>query len=190
MTEELRIGEAAVLLSGGIDSTACLVFYGELGFSLRGIFIDYGQLASAREARAAKSIAEYYDVHLSKLSWSGISPKSDGPIQGRNAFLLLGALLELTDYTGILALGIHAGTTYLDCAPGFVEDMQGLFDLYTQGRVQLGTPFLKWPKTAIWDFCRTRKVPLDLTYSCECGIDQPCGRCRSCLDLEVLHAGS
>jgi 7-cyano-7-deazaguanine synthase len=153
-------------------------FYLELGFSLRSIFIDYGQLANAREAAAAEAVARHFGVPLSKVLWSGISGKTHGLIQGRNAFLLLGALLELPDYAGILAVGIHAGTPSLDCGPEFMRDMQCLFDLYTQGRVQIGTPFLKWSKAAIWDFCNTRQVPLDLTYSCECGTDQPCGRCR------------
>jgi hypothetical protein len=46
------------------------------------------------------------------------------------------------------------------------------------------------PKAAIWDFCKSRMAPLELTCSCECAIDQPCRQCQSCLDLEVPHARS
>ncbi len=179
-----------ILLSGGIDSTACLAFYQEQGFSVQGTFIEYGQLASQRESSAAQAIADYFGVRLLHLKWGGQRQKESGLIQGRNAFLLLGALMEMTEEISILGIGIHSGTRYLDCEPQFIVRMQSIFDIYTGGRVQIGTPFLKWTKHDIWAYCRSKKMPLELTYSCELGLDQPCGKCLSCHDLEVLYASS
>jgi len=183
-------GMAWVLLSGGIDSSACVSFYMDQGFSTEGVFIDYGQIALPREIRAAESIAEYYGISLKKFKWSGGQQKKSGFISGRNAFLLSSALMELPQETGILAIGIHSGTTYQDCSISFVRKMQTLFDLYTHGRVQIGTPFLKWLKSDIWHYSKSRGVPLNLTYSCERGEEQPCGHCLSCRDLEALYAST
>jgi len=181
-------GTVWVLLSGGIDSSACVAFYIEQGFSVHGVFVDYGQAAAQREASAAEAIARHYRIPLARLVWSGLREKNAGLIYGRNAFLLVATLMELPDDTGTLALGVHSGTEYLDCTPVFVRKMQSVLDTYTQGRVQIGTPFLKWTKLDIWTYCKSRGVPVELTYSCERGVDQPCGKCLSCLDLEVLHA--
>jgi len=185
-----KSGMAWVLLSGGIDSSACVSFYMDQGFSTEGMFIDYGQIALPREIRAAESIAEHYRIPLKKLKWSGGQQKKSGFICGRNAFLLFSGLMELRQETAILAIGIHSGTTYQDCSMSFVRKMQGLFDVYTHGRVQIGTPFLKWLKGDIWHYLKSRGVPLNLTYSCELGEDQPCGHCLSCRDLEILYAST
>jgi predicted subunit of tRNA(5-methylaminomethyl-2-thiouridylate) methyltransferase len=49
--------EAWVLLSGGIDSTACAAFYLSQDFQVHAVFVDYGQVAARREADAAKAVA-------------------------------------------------------------------------------------------------------------------------------------
>jgi 7-cyano-7-deazaguanine synthase len=183
-------GNAWVLLSGGLDSSACVAFYKNLNFSVHGIFIDYGQIAAKRELSAARSISKYYDIPLHQLKWSGLNQKGAGLIVGRNAFLLMAALMELPLSSGILAIGIHAGTNYLDCSKSFVKEMQSLFDLYTGGCIQIGAPFIGCNKKDIWDYCISNDVPVQLTYSCEKGLKQPCGQCLSCKDLEVLYACS
>ena len=183
-------GKVRVLLSGGIDSSACVAFYLEQGFSVNGIFVDYGQIAAPREIEAARAIARHYNIPFSRLTWSGLHKKKAGFIRGRNAFLLIGALMELPEETGILALGIHAGTHYQDCSLPFVRKMQSIFDTYTQGKIQIGAPFLNWEKGDIWVYSKSQGVPMELTYSCERGQDQPCGLCLSCRDLEILYASS
>jgi 7-cyano-7-deazaguanine synthase len=183
-------GEAWVLLSGGIDSATCVAFYLEHGFFVQSIFIDYGQIAAEREARAARILAQHYQVPHYQLTWSGMQRKSAGLVCGRNAFLLFAAMMEVPENATILAIGIHSGTSYPDCTPRFVNKMQALFDMYSDGTMQIGTPFLKWTKQDIWKFATSHGVPLNLTYSCERGLDQPCGKCLSCRDLEALDARS
>lgn len=178
----------SILLSGGIDSAACVAFYLEQNFGVHGVFVDYGQVAAERELGAAKAVAMHYHIRIDRLAWTGLHTKKGGLIVGRNAFFLVGALMELPNSTGIVAIGIHSGTEYVDCDPIFVRRMQSMFDAYTNGRAQIGAPFLKWTKRDIWTFCRSHEVPVELTYSCELGLDQPCGKCLSCRDLELLHA--
>lgn len=179
-----------VLLSGGIDSTACTSFYLSQGLKVHAVFVDYGQVAALREANAAKAIAKYFHIPFERFKCLGFRRKTAGLIRGRNAFLLVSALMEIPDNVGILAIGVHAGTNYLDCGSSFIRKMQAIFDMYTGGRVRIGTPFLKWTKRDIWKYCKSQEVPLELTYSCERGVNQPCGKCLSCHDLEVLYAGT
>jgi len=178
--------QAYVLLSGGIDSAACVQFFGSQEYASRAIFVDYGQPSGVREATASRLIADHFRIPIVSLQMSGANRKNPGLIYGRNAFLLFAALLEIGYESGVLALGIHAGTPYYDCTPGFLHDMQRLFDLYTDGRLQILAPFLEWSKRQVWQYAQATHVPLHLTYSCECGEDQPCGGCSSCEDLRRL----
>ena len=177
-----------VLLSGGVDSTACLHFCLDNGHQAEPFFVDYGQAAARQEKEAASVIAERFHLPIRMLRVLGAAEKGQGLIHGRNAFLVMCALME-TPYTpGIIALGIHKGTHYWDCSPGIVEVMQSVLDAYTNGQVQLSAPFLEWTKREIWAYCNAYKVPVGLTYSCELGAKQPCGKCLSCRDLEVPDA--
>lgn len=182
--------KTTVLLSGGIDSTACLAYYLDHGARVEALFIDYGQAAAKREASAARLICQHFRVPLKTLKLAGASRKNAGLIVGRNAFLLLSAELESNGRSRIVALGIHSGTKYPDCSPIFVAKMQSIFDIYAGGVLQIAAPFLKWRKPDVWAFAKARNVPLRLTYSCERGLRQPCASCESCLDLEALRASS
>ena len=180
--------EVCVLLSGGIDSTACVAFYLDVGRRPCAVFVDYQQPAAQREAIAAQEIADYYGVALAKLNWVGRMTKTHGLIPARNAFLLMAALMERLPTVTTIAMGIHAGTDYKDCSPEFIEQMQSLFSVYSDGDVSIGVPFIDWTKADIWAFCQSRDVPVELTWSCERSVDQPCGQCLSCLDREAAHA--
>ncbi len=180
--------EVCVLLSGGIDSTTCLAFYIEIGRQCSAMFIDHQHPAAQREARAAQQVADHYQVSLTKLGCVGGTLKRSGLIPGRNAFLLTSAFMERPPTVTTIAMGIHSGTSYRDCSPQFVEQMNSVFSLCSDGKVSIGTPFLHWTKAEIWSFCRTRQVPLELTWSCEDSAEIPCGKCLSCLDREAANA--
>jgi 7-cyano-7-deazaguanine synthase len=180
--------EALVLLSGGIDSTACVAFLKDRTDSARAIFLDYGQLSRKQEERAACAVASHFGIALTIIRCAGAKPKNAGLISGRNAFLVFLALMETQMRAGIIALGVHSGTRYWDCGPQFVAAVQQLLDGYTDGKIRLSLPFLDWTKREVWDFCKASNVPLELTYSCERGCQQPCGLCDSCRDLDMLYA--
>lgn len=179
-----------VLLSGGIDSSACVEFYTSKRISVTALFIDYGQVSRRCEQRAAMRISNYFDIPFRCLSLKGAAKKCKGEIRARNAFLLFTALLEFPHRSGIIAIGVHSGTPYFDCSAMFIRKCQDSFDEYADGRIQIGTPFIDWTKSDIWSYSIKKLLPLELTYSCEIGRRQPCGKCLSCRDLEVLHAGA
>src|SRR5882724_7570384 len=136
----LEEAEVAVLLSGGVDSAACVQFFREVGRPTCALFIDYQQAAVRQEYAAAKALTEHFDVSLCCLRWRGTQRKGEGLVQARNAFLLIGALMECPVSVGAIAIGIHSGTSYADCSAPFVGHIQGLFDLYTHGRVRVVAP--------------------------------------------------
>lgn len=182
--------ETLVLLSGGIDSAACVDFYLEQQEKVRAMFVEYGQLAVTRERNAARRVASHFGIPLTKLVLRGTQQKTSGLIPARNAFLLFAGLGEFRGTSGFLAIGVHKGTPYYDCSTEFVANAQRVFDGYTGGSVQIGAPFLDWTKRDVWEYCQRRAVPVELTYSCERGEQQPCGRCDTCKDLEMLYAGT
>jgi len=177
-----------ILLSGGIDSTACVHFYSERNNKVSALYIDYGQLSAYHELKSAKQVSKYYGIKLKILKLKGTLVAKKDYICGRNSFLLMASLMEMPE-SNIMALGIHAGTNYSDCSSAFVERVQSVFDLYTKGLIQVCAPFLNWTKRDICQYCIQKKIPINLTYSCEYGKEQPCGKCLSCKDLEALNAG-
>lgn len=179
--------QTLVLLSGGIDSAACVAFYRQLGHNVSGLFIDYGQPVREQEERSSAAIAAHYNVPFAMIRCSGPETNYSGEIAGRNAFLVFAALLFRPVQRGIIGLGIHHGTTYYDCSEAFAEDLNRIVSGYTSGQVALGTPFLKWDKQMVYQYAGQADVPMDLTWSCEVGPEAPCGRCLSCRDRERLN---
>lgn len=176
-----------VLLSGGVDSAACVDFYVQQNFAVEALHISHGQPAARQEETFAKAIAEHYRIPLAVIRLDTARIKADGEIIGRNAFLVATAVMEAPFERGIVALGIHSGTPYYDCSPGFLAAFQALYDGHCDGRLRISAPFLDWTKQDIWQYCSSRQVPIELTYSCEKGLDPPCGECLSCRDRKALH---
>jgi 7-cyano-7-deazaguanine synthase len=187
MLPSIPQSNCVVLLSRGLDSAACVDFFQRQRFQVRGLHVTYGQAAGRHEAAAATAIADHYKMPITLVGLSGIRPKSDGELLGRNAFLLFTALMEIDTPTAVVALGIHSGTPYYDCSPSFITTVQAIADGQCDGRIRIVPPFIEWTKKEIWDYCLENKVPVDLTYSCERGLDHPCGVCLSCRDLEALR---
>lgn len=153
-----------VLLSGGIDSTACVEYFASRQFHVEALFINYGQHCAVQELAAAKSVASYYGIPFRVLD-VGTKMSSATYIRARNMFLLSLALLIFGPDSGLISIGIHYGTQYPDCSQNFLEASQRLFDLYESGRVQISAPFLNWTKMDIVEFARANNVPLHLTHT-------------------------
>lgn len=180
---------AIVLASGGIDSTACLFYYKELGHDVEAIFIDYGHPANLVEHEHLESLCKHYSIPYSLVKVSGIDVGSQWEIRGRNAFFMLATLMAKSTFTGLLSLGVHRSSLYYDCSQQFINLMSTLVSDYTQGTVQLDLPLMDMDKVSIVQYCRSRKVPLELTYSCQVGSIPPCGKCPSCKDRLAVGLG-
>jgi 7-cyano-7-deazaguanine synthase len=171
-----------VLMSGGIDSACCVAFYRQAGHEVAGVFVDYAQPVSQQEEQSARAIAHHYTIPLHVVRCSGPGKEFKDEIAGRNAFLIFAALLQSPHRTNLIALGIHAGTRYYDCSEHFVDHINALLSGYCNGQLVLAAPFLHWSKRTVYQFCVTNEIPVHLTWSCEVGPLEPCGKCTSCED--------
>src|SRR4030042_215402 len=181
---------AIVLLSGGIDSSACVNYYLSQKIKPIGLFIDYGQAVAKKELNSANQISKHYKIKLDTLKILLDHKFQDGEIKGRNALFLISALTKYPNFMGIISLGIHAGASYYDTREQFIIDMQKIFTSYRDGQIKLDAPFLKWNKPMIYQYCIDNHVPINLTYSCEKSGRKPCGSCNSCLDRSKWNASS
>jgi len=184
MTSNLTI----CLLSGGVDSAAAASSFTASG-AKQAVFIDYGQPAAAHEAESARALADYLGLPLAEVGLVGLQP-GPGEIPGRNALFVHVAMALAAGRPGMIVLGIHAGTGYRDCSPAFVRTMQDSLDFHSDGALRLHAPFLDLNKKQVFDLAVTQGIPLHLTRSCEAATRSPCGRCRSCRDMELLGASS
>jgi 7-cyano-7-deazaguanine synthase len=177
---------ATILMSGGIDSVACAHFLKDRGNTIRGVFVDYGQAAAFHELNAVQNLAAYLGVQLSAYHVTGSEMFPSGEVMGRNAFLITAAIFLSRCRSGLLGIGIHAGTPYFDCSVSFFEMMAHVVAEHTDGALGLVAPFLHWTKRDVLDYFVSTGLPLHLTYSCEAGTEPPCGACRSCRDRRAL----
>lgn len=178
--------KAVVLTSGGIDSAACAHFLKSQGNAVRCVFLDYGQAAASRERTAATAVAKSLGLPLSIQTFVTASIFPPGELPARNAFLISAGLFLDRLSSGLLAIGIHAGTQYYDCSAAFFELMARVVSEHTDGAVRLVAPFLNWKKRDVFDYFVGAGLQSHLTYSCEAGTDPVCGRCASCWDRQEL----
>ena len=193
MLEQLAKGpegreEFLILASGGVDSSTLLWLAVRQGLKPTALFVDFGQPAAKAESEAVAQICGSLRVPWHVIRYNGANFDA-GEIRGRNAFLLHLALLEFPSSSGVVALGIHAGTGYTDCSPEFMEVMQRSYEFHTKGAIITTAPFLHWTKQDVYQLAAKLNVPVALTHSCEAD-NYPCQRCRSCLDRHLLILGS
>lgn len=179
--------QAAVLLSGGLDSAACVHLLKAQGHAVRGVFVDFGQAAIAPETVAVARVAAGLGIQITTLTCRAPGGFGAGELIGRNAFLITSAIFLGRVSTGLLAIGVHAGTPYFDCSPSFVDRMKTLAEEHTDGRLTVTAPFLQWNKGQIYEYVVQNGLPVADTYSCESGTVPPCGSCASCRDRRVLR---
>lgn len=172
-----------VLVSGGLDSATALASLRDRDLTPTSLFIDYGQPARIEERAAAERIADRFGVAHRSVEIDGL-PVPDGEIPGRNALLVLTAMMAAPAPQAIV-LGVHEGTEYWDCSREFIGRIQGLLDGYAAGAVQLLAPFAALSKPAVYVLAKELGVDVGLTYSCE-RAGGPCGACLSCKDVEAL----
>jgi 7-cyano-7-deazaguanine synthase len=185
-----RRSTVTVLLSGGIDSTACTHFYLIQNYQVQPLFFHYGQPAALSEAKSARAVCAFYKLPFRMVRIEGLKVAKSGEIVGRNLVFVSTALMYVGFKTNLVALGIHAGAPYFDCSRRFMHLCDRAFEGYSDGRVGLGAPFLRMNKGQIWSYCRQNHIPVHLTWSCEARSATPCRKCRSCRDKEALFAGA
>lgn len=200
---------AIVLLSGGLDSSTCLLIAREEGFAIRALSFDYGQrhaveLDRARAVAARYGVAEHRIVRLdfpgngaSALTDPSIPVPRDGlgqeaiPITyvpARNTLFLAHAL-AWAEVVGACDIFIGANALdysgYPDCRPEFLEAFETMANLGTKAGVEgrlifrIRAPLLQMTKAAIVK--RAAELGLDFALTSSCYQPGPAGEpCGEC----------
>lgn len=210
---------AVVLLSGGLDSSTTLAMAIRDGYTCTALSFRYGQRHTVELERAAQ-IARHFntdhriiDINIGSFGGSALTDErievptggtEDGVIPptyvpGRNTvFIAVGlSLAEAIDAERIY-LGINSVdySGYPDCRPEYLAAFQTLADLATKAGLEghgakLTAPLVSMTKTDIVNTALELGVPIELTWSCYQGGEEPCGVCDSCRirDKALIEVG-
>ena len=212
--------KAIVLLSGGLDSATSAAQAIADGYEIIALSFNYGQrhlkeLVAAERVAKHLGIEEHFVVDVNLAQWGGsaltdqtVDVPTDGVkpgvipttyVPGRNTvFLAIALSLAEAKAAEAIYLGIHAVdySGYPDCRPEYLEAYQNLATLSSKAGLEgkapkLVAPLVRDSKTGIVQRALDLGVPIQLTWSCYQGEDEPCGVCDSCRirDQALIEAG-
>lgn len=193
--------KTVVLLSGGLDSAVALALQLREDTEIRTLTVDYGQ-RHRREIDAAVAVAEHYRLgyHVAAVDpflFRGSALTDNGGevphghaenpdatyVPARNTVLLaLGAAYaeSVGAQRVVIGANLDDAAAYPDCRPSYLEAMRDVLQQGTVGHVWVHAPLLYWPKPRVVECARELRVPVELTWSCYVGGDDPCGVCGAC----------
>ena len=109
-------------------------------------------------------------------------------------FLSVASSIALAQGCSVIYYGTHAddaaGSAYPDCSDDFNNKMNEGIYLGSGRKVQLVAPFVKMTKKDIVALGLALGVPYELTWSCYCGGEKPCGKCGTCIDRKAAFAAN
>jgi 7-cyano-7-deazaguanine synthase len=212
--------KAIVLLSGGLDSATAAAQAIADGYDAIALSLRYGQrhdreLQSAKQVARHLGIQEHFLIDVNLAQWGGsaltdnsLDVPTDGikpdeiPITyvpGRNTvFISIALSLAEAKSAEAIYLGINAVdySGYPDCRPDYLQAFQHLATLSSKAGLEGRAPKLMAPlvmdsKVDIVHRAVKLGVPIDLTWSCYQGGEEPCGVCDSCRirDQALIEAG-
>jgi 7-cyano-7-deazaguanine synthase len=212
--------KAVVLLSGGLDSATTAAIAISQGYEAIALSFRYGQRHEKELQAAAKivrslGIQQHYLIDVNLSQWGGSSltdnnleiPKEGVEpdiipstyVPGRNT-VFIAIALSLAEAQGASAiyLGINAVdySGYPDCRPEYLDAYQKLANLSSKtaiegNAIELIAPLVKDTKIDIVKRTLSLGIPIEQTWSCYQGGEQPCGVCDSCRirDRALIAAG-
>jgi 7-cyano-7-deazaguanine synthase len=201
--------QAAVLVSGGIDSAVLAVdLLGRYG-RVHPIYVRFGLRWEARELAALQSFLEAVSVgrpglarltvldepieHVYGDHWStdgrtGVpgyeTPDEAVYLPGRNLLLAAKAAVwcRLRE-VDTLAFGTLRSNPFPDSTTAFFEELQGTINRAMDGRLEILRPYERLSKVEV--LRRGAGLPLELTLSCldPVGV-RHCGACNKCAERQ------
>ena len=200
-------GEAALLLSGGMDSATCLWWMAaERLRPVCTVSFDYGQ-RHAVELQFAERLSQRAGVGYHKVLPMDLRSVGGGPLVDRSLDMPLArdrqqvkTVVPLRNMLMVTLAAAYAETlsvdelyiapvrddydSYRDCRREFYDSLERSLSLgSTAGRaIKLHTPFVdKW-KTEVIEIGLCLGVPYELTHTCYEGRRPACGICDACVE--------
>jgi len=208
---------AIILSSGGIDSTTCIAYAKNQGYTCLSLSFDYGQRHRS-ELDAAKKVAAYFNVehHIFKIDidqYRGSAltdtnidvptaasySKTDIPmtyVPARNTIFLSIALGFAEVYKiGHIFIGANAidYSNYPDCRPEYIQAFQAMANLATKAAIQgekvvIETPIIDLTKAQIIELGMKNGVDYSMTVSCY-QADELGRACHDCHSCVIRKKG-
>ena len=186
------------LVSGGLDSTLMSLMAHEEGVVLFPLFVDYGQLGSAREWTACQLLHDRHGLPevtrmdisgFGKVITSGITNPAmrineDAFLPGRNFLLLLcGAAYAYRVQADGVAIGLLNPKDHLfpDQTQEFLYKSEDMIEATMGKRIAVLAPLIESTKADVLALAGVRG--LHGTYSCHAGGAAPCGKCVACVEI-------
>jgi len=203
-----------VVCSGGLDSVSLAYKIANEHELVRLVTFNYGQRHD-KEINYAKECAEQLGVpcdvidirEIGKvLGGSALTDDIDVPdghyaeenmkvtvVPNRNAIMLSVAFgIGAAQQVDAIATAVHGGDHFIypDCRPAFIDAFEAMQRQALDGyaKIQLYTPFVNSPKSAIVTEGAKYNTPFAKTWSCYKGEELHCGRCGTCVERrEAFH---
>lgn len=188
----------ALLLSGGVDSTA-------IAYWLRPsvcVTVDYGQIVAEAEIHAASAVCRVLDiphrvlqVDCGQFGAGSMAGRRQASVAGtpewwpyRNQLLVTFAAMALvTEGLQELWVGTVAGDdAHGDGTRAFVETMSRLLEMQ-EGGVRLRAPAIEMTSEELLKHADVPRSLLGWTFSCHVS-RYPCGTCRGCAKHDEVLA--
>ena len=195
--------DAAIIISGGMDSTTMLYEYkDEIALA---ITFDYGSTQNGRERVCAvthcqrlgikhnivplefmhryfKSTLLMTAADIPEGDYNDESMKST-VVPFRNGIMLsIAAGIAESNSLKRVMIANHAGdhSIYPDCRPGFIDAMSEAMSAGTYENIMVFAPYTYLSKKEIAEHGKALGLDYSETYSCYKGGEKHCGKCGTC----------
>lgn len=204
--------KTVLILSGGLDSTTLLYRLLKEGKEVEALSFNYGQRHKKELAMAAETCKRLNIAHkvvditflrelLDNSALTGNIAVPQGHyadenmkltiVPNRNMILASIAIgRAVNNGAGEVALGVHAGdhAIYPDCRPEFLEALRAIAKIANYQPVEIYAPFSNIDKGGIVAEGIKLGVDYGLTWTCYSGLEEPCGKCGSCVERAEAFA--
>ena len=180
------MNKVLVILSGGQDSTTCLLtainkYKRENVYAISFVYNNKYR----KDIECAKIICqeldikhEIYDIGVLQ----NISQSSN--FEGRNLILIsLAAIYANANGINTVISGLERDSSHPDCSIEFLENLKNTIKIAIGNNINIETPFIKLKKAEIWkiaDEMGYLEFIKNKTFSCWKRQDMHCGECLSC----------
>jgi len=191
-----------VMTSGGVDSSLTMLMLKRKGHEILPLHVDYGHLAEDREWKACRAICRHLGMDEPvRIRLDGMEAIPSGLIDSKldiekQAFLptrnllfaTLGASYAYSNSSRIVALGILANPIFPDQTTDFIKKTEVCISAALGVDMKLLTPLIALDKRDTLKLAVKYRLPIDMTYYCHAGGEEPCRKCISCKERIAAEA--